>query len=124
MHELENIKMTSPNLIPCIYNIYLFIYYFLLILITLIDAERLFEIFDKDGMKALTLRQFVRGLAIACRGSVHDKQLLSFQVYDYNNDGSISKFEFFFRKKLKKIYINVYCFRRNLITVLKLAWQK
>ena len=28
MHELENIKMTSPNLIPCIYNIYLFVYLF------------------------------------------------------------------------------------------------
>ena len=56
-------------------------------------------------MKALTLREFVRGLAIACRGSVHDKQLLSFQVYDYNNDGSISKFDSFFEKNtfLKKI---------------------
>jgi Ca2+-binding EF-hand superfamily protein len=45
------------------------------------DTDRLFDLFDKEGAKALTLREFMRGLGLACRGTVHDKQLLTFQVY-------------------------------------------
>ncbi|KAK9462143.1 uncharacterized protein V1516DRAFT_673869 [Lipomyces oligophaga] len=53
-------------------------------------AEYVFNVFDNDKSGAIDFKEFICALSITARGSVEEKLLWSFQLYDINNDGRIS----------------------------------
>ncbi|KAK9449563.1 uncharacterized protein V1518DRAFT_416358 [Limtongia smithiae] len=53
-------------------------------------AEYVFNVFDNDSSGSIDFKEFICALSITARGSVEEKLLWSFQLYDINNDGMIS----------------------------------
>uniref|UniRef100_A0A3P9NC33 EF-hand calcium binding domain 1 n=1 Tax=Poecilia reticulata TaxID=8081 RepID=A0A3P9NC33_POERE len=49
---------------------------------------------DKDGHGVIILEEWIRGLAVFLRGTIEEK-IMTFRVYDLNNDKFISKDEIF-----------------------------
>ncbi|XP_071647275.1 calaxin-like [Temnothorax longispinosus] len=58
-------------------------------------VERLFSCWDREIEGAIRLEQWIMGLDVFLRGSLHDKIVFCFHVYDLNNDGYITKDEIF-----------------------------
>ncbi|XP_070091228.1 calsenilin isoform X2 [Equus caballus] len=56
-------------------------------------AHFLFNAFDADGNGAIRFEDFVVGLSILLRGTVHEKLKWAFNLYDINKDGYITKEE-------------------------------
>ncbi|XP_063788113.1 calsenilin isoform X2 [Pseudophryne corroboree] len=56
-------------------------------------AHFLFNAFDLDRTGAIRFEDFVVGLSILLRGSVHEKLKWAFNLYDINKDGYITKEE-------------------------------
>ncbi|KAI4576971.1 hypothetical protein MJT46_002806 [Ovis ammon polii x Ovis aries] len=56
-------------------------------------AHFLFNAFDTDGNGAIRFEDFVVGLSILLRGTVHEKLKWAFNLYDINKDGYITKEE-------------------------------
>ncbi|XP_037663648.1 calsenilin isoform X1 [Choloepus didactylus] len=56
-------------------------------------AHFLFNAFDADGNGAIRFEDFVVGLSILLRGTVHEKLRWAFNLYDINKDGFITKEE-------------------------------
>uniref|UniRef100_A0A8D1Q5B3 Potassium voltage-gated channel interacting protein 3 n=1 Tax=Sus scrofa TaxID=9823 RepID=A0A8D1Q5B3_PIG len=56
-------------------------------------AHFLFNAFDADGNGAIRFEDFVIGLSILLRGTVHEKLKWAFNLYDINKDGYITKEE-------------------------------
>ncbi|XP_012293745.2 calsenilin isoform X1 [Aotus nancymaae] len=56
-------------------------------------AHFLFNAFDADGNGAIHFEDFVVGLSILLRGTVHEKLKWAFNLYDINKDGYITKEE-------------------------------
>uniref|UniRef100_A0A8C6D206 Potassium voltage-gated channel interacting protein 3 n=1 Tax=Moschus moschiferus TaxID=68415 RepID=A0A8C6D206_MOSMO len=56
-------------------------------------AHFLFNAFDADGSGAIRFEDFVVGLSILLRGTVHEKLKWAFNLYDINKDGYITKEE-------------------------------
>ncbi|KAH0503338.1 Calsenilin [Microtus ochrogaster] len=54
-------------------------------------AHFLFNAFDADGNGAIHFEDFVVGLSILLRGTVHEKLKWAFNLYDINKDGYITK---------------------------------
>uniref|UniRef100_A0A4X1VXY8 EF-hand domain-containing protein n=1 Tax=Sus scrofa TaxID=9823 RepID=A0A4X1VXY8_PIG len=54
-------------------------------------AHFLFNAFDADGNGAIRFEDFVIGLSILLRGTVHEKLKWAFNLYDINKDGYITK---------------------------------
>ena len=54
-------------------------------------ASRLFDWFDKSRDGKLNFREFILGLSVLARGNSAEKFKLSFEVYDEDNTGDISK---------------------------------
>ncbi|KAM4803568.1 calsenilin isoform X3 [Urocitellus parryii] len=54
-------------------------------------AHFLFNAFDADGNGAIRFEDFVVGLSILLRGTVHEKLKWAFNLYDINKDGYITK---------------------------------
>ncbi|XP_008252105.1 calsenilin isoform X3 [Oryctolagus cuniculus] len=56
-------------------------------------AHFLFNAFDADGNGSIRFEDFVVGLSILLRGTVHEKLKWAFNLYDINKDGYITKEE-------------------------------
>ncbi|XP_038615181.1 calsenilin isoform X2 [Tachyglossus aculeatus] len=56
-------------------------------------AHFLFNAFDADGNGAIHFEDFVVGLSVLLRGTVHEKLKWAFNLYDINKDGYITKEE-------------------------------
>lgn len=56
-------------------------------------VDRLFEIFDVNGDAKVDMKEFITGLAMLCKGSNEEKIELTFQAYDLDNSGFITKDE-------------------------------
>ncbi|KAF1431065.1 Calsenilin, partial [Spheniscus mendiculus] len=54
-------------------------------------AHFLFDAFDADRNGALCFQDFVVGLSVLLRGTVHQKLKWAFNLYDINKDGYITK---------------------------------
>lgn len=54
---------------------------------------RLFDVFDTDHNGAVDFVELSAGLAVLCRGSLHDQTATVFSLYDVNGDGVISRGE-------------------------------
>ncbi|KAL7981250.1 hypothetical protein Chor_002146 [Crotalus horridus] len=54
-------------------------------------AHFLFNAFDVDRSGAIRFENFVIGLSILLRGTVHEKLSWAFNLYDINKDGYITK---------------------------------
>ncbi|KAM9609664.1 calsenilin isoform 2-T2 [Morphnus guianensis] len=65
-------------------------------------AHFLFDAFDADRNGALCFQDFVVGLSILLRGTVHQKLKWAFNLYDINKDGYITKEEML--EIMKSIY--------------------
>jgi len=56
--------------------------------------ERMFTLFDKDRDGFISFTDYICGLSILCsRGTLEEKVKFAFDVYDFDNDGRISKDE-------------------------------
>ncbi|XP_077272672.1 calaxin-like [Temnothorax americanus] len=58
-------------------------------------VERLFSCWDREIEGSIRLEPWIMGLDVFLRGSLHDKIVFCFHVYDLNNDGYITKDEIF-----------------------------
>ncbi|KAK4808302.1 hypothetical protein QYF61_020783 [Mycteria americana] len=65
-------------------------------------AHFLFDAFDADRNGALCFQDFVIGLSVLLRGTVHQKLKWAFNLYDINKDGYITKEEML--EIMKSIY--------------------
>ncbi|XP_076220251.1 LOW QUALITY PROTEIN: calsenilin-like [Aptenodytes patagonicus] len=65
-------------------------------------AHFLFDAFDADHNGALCFQDFVVGLSVLLRGTVHQKLKWAFNLYDINKDGYITKEEML--EIMKSIY--------------------
>jgi len=57
------------------------------------DAQlaRLFAFFDKADDKKISFREYVLGLSVMCKGTPQEKFKLSFEIYDADRSGTITK---------------------------------
>ena len=53
--------------------------------------NRLFILFDNTGEGFINFKQFVCGCSVLCKGTVKEKLLLAFNLFDENKSGSVSK---------------------------------
>ena len=53
----------------------------------------LFETFDLDGNQSVDFVELTGGLSILCNDSSQEKSAAAFSLYDYNNDGKVTKEE-------------------------------
>eukprot|EP00762_Andalucia_godoyi_P006326 ANDGO_05858.mRNA.1 Calcineurin B-like protein 2 len=57
-------------------------------------ADRLFALFDEDGNGSIDFREFICGLSVcSTQGTAEEKMLYSFRIWDFDNDGYITKDE-------------------------------
>lgn len=56
-------------------------------------AHFVFNAFDRDRSGAISFEEFVTGLSVLSRGSLHEKLQWAFCLYDTNGDGIITKDE-------------------------------
>jgi Ca2+-binding EF-hand superfamily protein len=56
-------------------------------------AHYVFNTFDQDRNGSISFEEFVMGLSILARGSLHEKLQWAFNLYDINGDGIITKDE-------------------------------
>lgn len=56
-------------------------------------AKHVFRVFDQNADGKLDFREFVCGFSIVLRGRMEDKLKFSFQMYDINGNGFISREE-------------------------------
>ncbi|KAA8497903.1 putative serine/threonine-protein kinase [Porphyridium purpureum] len=59
------------------------------------DAETCFDLFDVDKSGYLTLREFVCGYAVLCRGSTEQRVRYLFSMFDESGDGMLHPSELF-----------------------------
>ncbi|CAG9856457.1 unnamed protein product [Phyllotreta striolata] len=57
--------------------------------------DRIFCVWDKQNCGLITIDNWLKGLSLFLKGSVRDKILYCFAVYDLNGDGFITKDEMF-----------------------------
>ncbi|XP_048849743.1 calaxin [Brienomyrus brachyistius] len=57
--------------------------------------DRVFRAFDKDNDSYINVKEWIEGLAVFLRGTLDEKIKYSFNVYDLNGDGYISREEMF-----------------------------
>ncbi|NXN11446.1 CSEN protein, partial [Indicator maculatus] len=65
-------------------------------------ASFVFDAFDADGNGALCFQDFAMGLSVLLRGTVQQKLRWTFDLYDINKDGCITKEEML--EMMKSIY--------------------
>ncbi|DAZ96202.1 TPA: hypothetical protein N0F65_012392 [Lagenidium giganteum] len=53
-------------------------------------ADRLFDVFDRDGNGKIDFSELASGLSVLCKGARDAKVKAAFQLYDFNSDGYIS----------------------------------
>lgn len=59
-------------------------------------ADRLFDLFDENGDRTISMQEFCVGLSIfSKKGTLDEKLRFSFDIYDIDGDGSIDKDELF-----------------------------
>ncbi|CAK9042649.1 Calcineurin B-like protein 2, partial [Durusdinium trenchii] len=57
-------------------------------------SDRLFQLFDENDDGYINFEEFICGLSILCvRGTLEEKMLFSFRIYDFDNDNKISNEE-------------------------------
>lgn len=56
-------------------------------------AEHVFRVFDLNGDGLLDFREFMCGFSVVLRGSVEEKLMFSFRIYDVDCNGFISRDE-------------------------------
>ncbi|KAK3096173.1 hypothetical protein FSP39_024015 [Pinctada imbricata] len=56
-------------------------------------AHYVFNTFDQDKNGSLSFEEFVNGLSVLIRGSLHERLKWTFNLYDINGDGVITKDE-------------------------------
>ncbi|RZF35216.1 hypothetical protein LSTR_LSTR014010 [Laodelphax striatellus] len=57
--------------------------------------ERIFSAFDRQAAGWLRLEDWLLGLSVFLRGTLEERAIFAFHVYDLNNDGYISREEMF-----------------------------
>jgi serine/threonine-protein phosphatase 2B regulatory subunit len=66
-------------------------------------GERLLTVFDENRNGCVDVREFISSLAVCCRGSLDERLKFMFKLYDFNDDGFVSKDELtFFLNQLPK----------------------
>lgn len=55
-----------------------------------IVADRLFDVFDRDGNGKIDFSELASGLSVLCKGARDAKVKAAFRLYDFNGDGFIS----------------------------------
>jgi len=57
-------------------------------------VDRIFTLFDENDDKVINFREFLCGLSVFCKkGTLEEKLRFSFNVYDVDGDGNISRNE-------------------------------
>lgn len=56
-------------------------------------AKHVFRVFDRNDDGLLDFREFVCGFSVVLRGGVQEKLKFSFQIYDINGNGFITRDE-------------------------------
>lgn len=56
-------------------------------------AHYIFKVFDQDHDGSISFEEFVLGLSVVARGTVQEKLLWAFSLYDLNGDGLITRDE-------------------------------
>jgi len=56
-------------------------------------AHYVFNAFDKDSNGTISFEEFVMGLSVLARGTLHEKLQWAFNLYDINGDGIITEEE-------------------------------
>mmetsp|Transcript_28960 Transcript_28960/g.46715 ORF Transcript_28960/g.46715 Transcript_28960/m.46715 type:complete len:159 (+) Transcript_28960:169-645(+) len=57
-------------------------------------VDRLFQLFDENDDGRINFQEFLCGLSILCiRGTLEEKMMFSFRIYDFDNDNKISNEE-------------------------------
>lgn len=56
-------------------------------------AHYVFKVFDQDHDGTVSFEEFVMGLSVLARGTIHEKLIWAFNLYDANGDGVITREE-------------------------------
>eukprot|EP00761_Pharyngomonas_kirbyi_P011762 gb/GECH01011788.1/.p1 GENE.gb/GECH01011788.1/~~gb/GECH01011788.1/.p1 ORF type:complete len:197 (+),score=63.60 gb/GECH01011788.1/:1-591(+) len=57
-------------------------------------VDRMFSLFDEDKDSCIEFKEFLTGLSVFCeKGTIDEKLKFSFRIYDFDDDGCITKDE-------------------------------
>ncbi|KAI8825164.1 calcium-binding protein NCS-1 [Fimicolochytrium jonesii] len=58
-------------------------------------ANHVFDVFDENKNGTVDFKEFISALSVTSRGRIDEKLVWSFQLYDINNDGYITRDEMY-----------------------------
>eukprot|EP00771_Trimastix_marina_P000259 gnl/Trimastix_PCT/1270.p1 GENE.gnl/Trimastix_PCT/1270~~gnl/Trimastix_PCT/1270.p1 ORF type:complete len:191 (-),score=61.84 gnl/Trimastix_PCT/1270:97-669(-) len=59
-------------------------------------TDRIFQLFDENSDGSISFNEFIIGLSVFCKkGTLEEKLLFSFNIYDFDGDGNIDRDELY-----------------------------